>query len=205
MTVRGPAQRKGVAIFDDKIIVPTSDAHILALETKTGRLLWDHEIDTQGETDFHAQVCPHGGEWQSDYWNDRSDRCGRWQFYYCNRSEFRRRRRGASTPSLGQMSQAVIAGTTCHSRNAPVALCGTLAAMMHELNLLYFGPAPTYDTNSLRVRSDAPGVTTDALYTNSTIALNADTGELVWHYPTHAERSTRPRLGLRETDHNAAG
>lgn len=51
-----------------------------------------------------------------------------------------------------------------------------------DLNLLYFGPAPTYDTNSLRVRSNALDVTTDAVYTNSTIALNADTGELIWHY-----------------------
>lgn len=31
-----PSSKKGVAIFDDKIIVPTSDIHILALEAKTG-------------------------------------------------------------------------------------------------------------------------------------------------------------------------
>ena len=33
------SSKKGVAIFDDKIIVPTSDVHILALEAKTGRLI----------------------------------------------------------------------------------------------------------------------------------------------------------------------
>tara|TARA_B110000238_G_scaffold109585_1_gene119231 strand:- start:304 stop:1380 length:1077 start_codon:yes stop_codon:yes gene_type:complete len=53
-----PSSKKGVAIFDDKIIVPTSDVHILALEAKTGRLIWDHEIDTQGETDFQLKSAP---------------------------------------------------------------------------------------------------------------------------------------------------
>ena len=51
-----------------------------------------------------------------------------------------------------------------------------------ELNLIYFGPAPTYDVRPLRKLADAPGITNDALYTNATIALNPDTGKLVWHY-----------------------
>jgi alcohol dehydrogenase (cytochrome c) len=51
-----------------------------------------------------------------------------------------------------------------------------------ELNLVYFGVAPTYDTAPLLHPLNIDGVTNDALYTNATIALNPDTGQLVWYY-----------------------
>ena len=31
-----------MAIYDDKLIVATSDAHIVALDAKTGKIAWDH-------------------------------------------------------------------------------------------------------------------------------------------------------------------
>jgi alcohol dehydrogenase (cytochrome c) len=51
-----------------------------------------------------------------------------------------------------------------------------------DLNLAFFGPGPTYDTGPLRNPAGKPGITNDALYTNATIAINPDTGKLVWHY-----------------------
>ena len=175
------SSKKGVAIFDDKIIVPTSDVHILALEAKTGRLIWDHEIDTQSETDFQLKAAPMvvngkaiigmtgqtsvaGGNFivAIDLESGEED----WRFYTIARPD---------EPGGNTWNNLSLEERTGGSVWNP----GSYDA---ELNLLYFGPAPTYDTNSLRVRSDVPGVTTEALYTNSTIALNADTGELVWHY-----------------------
>ena len=50
-----------------------------------------------------------------------------------------------------------------------------------ELNLAYFGPAQTYDTGPLRVLADE-SFSNDGLYTNSTVALDPDTGRLVWFY-----------------------
>jgi alcohol dehydrogenase (cytochrome c) len=50
------------------------------------------------------------------------------------------------------------------------------------LNLVYFGVAQTYDTGPLRIKSTQPGVSNEALYTDSTLALNPDTGKLVWHF-----------------------
>jgi alcohol dehydrogenase (cytochrome c) len=50
------------------------------------------------------------------------------------------------------------------------------------LNLAFFGPAPTYDTGPLRDPVNRPGITNDALYTNATVAINPDTGKLVWHF-----------------------
>ncbi len=39
-----PAKRN-MAIIDDKLIVATTDAHIIALDTKTGKIVWDHQTD----------------------------------------------------------------------------------------------------------------------------------------------------------------
>ena len=51
-----------------------------------------------------------------------------------------------------------------------------------ELNLVYYGIAPTYDTAPLLVSVDKEGVTNEAMYTNCTVALDADSGKLVWYY-----------------------
>jgi alcohol dehydrogenase (cytochrome c) len=50
------------------------------------------------------------------------------------------------------------------------------------LGLAYFGTGNTYDTGPLLPPSTAPGVTNSALYTNSTIAIDPDTGEVKWAY-----------------------
>src|SRR5260370_16077938 len=51
-----------------------------------------------------------------------------------------------------------------------------------DLNLVFFGPAPTYDTGPLRNPIGRPGITNDALYTNATVAINPDTGKIAWDY-----------------------
>ncbi len=175
------SSKKGVAIYQDKIIVPTSDVHLLALEAKTGKLIWDHEINTNGETDFQIKSAPMvvkgkaiigmtgqtavaGGNFIVAIDLDSGEEA--WRFYTIARPD---------EPGGNTWNNLSLEARTGGSVWNP----GSYDA---DLNLLYFGPAPTYDTNSLRVLSDAPGVSTDALYTNSTIALNADTGELVWHF-----------------------
>jgi alcohol dehydrogenase (cytochrome c) len=51
-----------------------------------------------------------------------------------------------------------------------------------QLKLAYFGVGQTYDTGPLLHLIDAPGVTNDGLYTDSTLAIDPDTGKLVWHF-----------------------
>ncbi|MGE3405006.1 MAG: pyrroloquinoline quinone-dependent dehydrogenase, partial [Vicinamibacterales bacterium] len=51
-----------------------------------------------------------------------------------------------------------------------------------DLNLLFFGTGNTYDTGWIGLPTKTPGVTKDALFTNSTVALHADTGKLAWYY-----------------------
>jgi alcohol dehydrogenase (cytochrome c) len=51
-----------------------------------------------------------------------------------------------------------------------------------ERKLAFFGPAPTYDTGPLRDPVGRRGVTNEALYTNSTVALDPDTGKVAWYF-----------------------
>ena len=49
-------------------------------------------------------------------------------------------------------------------------------------NLAFFGAGNTYDTGPLRDLVHQEGVTNDSLYDDSTLALNPDTGKLVWSF-----------------------
>jgi alcohol dehydrogenase (cytochrome c) len=51
-----------------------------------------------------------------------------------------------------------------------------------ELNLLYFGIGQTYATATLLKPHAATGKSADGLYTDATVALDPDTGRLVWYY-----------------------
>ncbi len=52
-----------------------------------------------------------------------------------------------------------------------------------DLNLVYFGTGNTYDVGTLMTpRAHKSLTNNDALYTDSTLALNADTGKLSWYY-----------------------
>lgn len=173
--------KKGVAIYDDKILVPTSDSHLLALNARTGKLLWDHAIDLKGQNSTWMKSAPiiangkaiigttgqldiEGGNFITAI--DLSTGKEVWRFYSIARP---------GEPNGNSWNGLPLEKRTGGSVWNP----GTYDP---ELNLIYFGPAPTYDTRSLRKLVSAPGITNDGLYTNTTIALNPDTGKLVWHY-----------------------
>jgi len=178
---KSPGMKKGAAIYDDKIVIATSDIHLIALEAKTGKIAWDHKVDGGGEDSFLFRSAPliangkaiigltgrvavEGGDFIFAVDMDTGEEV--WRFYTIARPD----EPGGNTWN----------GLPLEERNGgSIWIPGTFDA---ELNLVYFGPAPTYDTNPLRAVHPDPNMTRDALYTNSTVALDADTGELAWHY-----------------------
>ncbi len=178
-----PANPKiGLALAGDRVLVPTSDMHILALDSKTGTLIWDHAITDrsagpvpmslrsspviaggkviQGIT---ATMAPGGGFIVAiDLMTGEES----WRFYTVARPDGP----GGNTWNDLPLNQR---------SGGSVWVPGSYDA---ELDLVYFGAAPTYDTASLLHAVDKPGVSNDGLYTNSTLALRPATGELVWHY-----------------------
>ena len=173
--------KKGVGIYEDKIIVGTSDIKLIALEAKTGRLAWEHAVDTGGELDHRFKSAPMiindkaifglVGQMQVAGGNfivaiDLQTGEEVWRFYTIARPD----------EAYGNSWN----GMTLEERTG--GSVWTPGSYDPETNLVYFGPAPTYDTVTMRESRNIPGTTSDALYTNSTIALDADTGELVWHF-----------------------
>ena len=179
----GSSQKMGLALHGNKVLVPTSDLHVLALNARTGELIWDHEIAEttpgvrrgynlrsaplvvgdkviQGVT---ASFVPKGGFAVAIDINSGEEV---WRFNTIARPG---ERYGNSWNDVPMEKRS--GGSVWHQ--------GTYDP---ELNLVYFGVAPTYDTGPLLHPVDNESVNTNALYTNCTVAINPDTGELVWHY-----------------------
>ena len=176
-----PSQKKGVALYGDLVFVPTSDLHVLALNARTGGLVWDYKIETSDQYEgYHLRMSPlvvgdtviqgitslripEGG------WIDGIDRLTgerKWRFY--------------TIPRPGEPGGDSWNGIPMEERSG--GSVWNPGAYDPELNLVYFGVAPTYNTAPLLYPVNIDGITNDALYTNATIALNPSTGELVWHY-----------------------
>ena len=176
-----PEGKKGAAIYDNKLVVATSDIHLLALDVKTGQVAWDHAVDVGDEDGFLFRSAPliangkaiigltgrqavEGGDFIFAVDMETGEEV--WRFYTIARPD----EPGGDTWNGLPLDQRT---------GGSVWIPGSFDA---ELNLVYFGPAPTYDTERLRQGPNDINRNNDALYTNSTVALDADTGELVWHY-----------------------
>jgi alcohol dehydrogenase (cytochrome c) len=173
-----PAVKKNMALYSNKLFVGTSDIHVVALDVKTGSVIWDQPIAnaaegwqlTGGPLVTKGKVMQGiGGQVKGGaYIVGLDSETGKeaWRFHSIARPD----EPGGDTWN----------GVPLNQRSG--GSIWTAPSYDPALNLVFFGPAPTYDTGPLRNRASAPGVTNDALYTNSTVALNPDTGKLVWYY-----------------------
>jgi alcohol dehydrogenase (cytochrome c) len=163
---------RGLAILGDKLFMATLDAHVIALDTKTGNLLWDTTAADYREA-YTFTVAPlvvknevivgvSGGEYGvrgfvGAYDADTGQR--RWRF--------------ETVPGPGQPGHDTWAGDSWKTGGAPAWITGSYDP---ELNLIYW---PTGNPSP----SDYGGVRAgDNLYSNCLLALDADTGKLRWHF-----------------------
>ncbi|MEE2776736.1 MAG: PQQ-binding-like beta-propeller repeat protein [Acidobacteriota bacterium] len=172
-------KKMGIALHGDQVLVPTSDMHLVGLHAKTGELLWKHAIAhdrsglglgsaplvagdklVQGVMGFFVP----GGPFIVAVNLDTGEEA--WRFHTIARPG---EPGGDSWNGLALERRS--GGNVWHQ--------GTYDA---DLNLVYYGPTATYDLTPLREPIDEEGVTNDALFTNTTLALNADTGELIWYF-----------------------
>ncbi len=191
---------KNLAIYGEMLYVPTADGHIVALNVKTGALLWDQQVLGPQENSHHLHldggpIVAHGkvimgasgcNTYPGGCFIIGLDaRTGNqvWRFNTIARP--------------GQPGGDSWNGAPVEQRfGGSVWTSGSYDA---ALNLAYFGVGQTYDTATLLQPhpkgGSAPGKDTssnnngngndngsDALYTDSTVALNPDTGKLAWYY-----------------------
>jgi len=173
----GPSVKRAISIYGTRLYVPTSDSHIVALDAMTGEVAWDTPI-ADPEAGFRMTGGPlvaagkvmigtvgraEGGNFITALDAETGEEA--WRFY--------------TIAQPGQPGGDTWNGLERLARNgASVWVPGSYDP---ELNLAFFGPAQTYDTGPLRVLADE-SFSNDGLYTDSTIALDPDTGRLVWFY-----------------------
>jgi alcohol dehydrogenase (cytochrome c) len=162
---------RGFAVWHDKLYMSTLDAHLVALDMKTGKVVWDLEI-AQPKDGFAGTAAPllvkdklivglAGGEYAirgfiSAY--DPQDGHELWRFNTVP---------GPGQPGFDTWSAQWDKG------GGPAWLTGSYDP---DLNLIYWG---TGNPNPDFFGGDRKG---DNLYTGSLVALDADTGTLKWHY-----------------------
>jgi alcohol dehydrogenase (cytochrome c) len=173
-----PTVKRNMALYGDKLYVGTSDVHVVALDVKTGAVVWDTTLAAEG-SGFGLSGGPlvargkimqgvngqaPGGAYIVGLDAETGEEA--WRFH--------------SIARPGEPGGDSWNGLPLEKRTGgSVWTAGSYDA---ERNLAFFGPAPTYDTGPLRDPIAQRGVTNDALYTNATVALEPDTGKLAWHF-----------------------
>jgi len=164
---------RGFAILGDRLFMTTLDAHLVALDTKTGAVVWDAIIEDY-KNGYAATPAPlvvkdkvivgsSGGENPTRGSIQAYDaQTGKllWRFY--------------TIPNPGEKGSETWPSPEVMIRGGAAAwVTGTYDP---DLNLVYYGtgnPNPDY------YGAERLG---DNLYTCSIVALDADTGELKWYY-----------------------
>lgn len=171
--------KRNFAIYGDKLYLSTTDSHVITLDVKTGKLVWDHAFPdskdfriTSGPLIVNGKViqgvasCPAGGCYIIGM--DANDGNELWRF------------RTVALP--GQPGEHTWNGLPAEERWG--ASVWTTGSYDPDLNLIYYGTGNTYGWQLLerggpnKTKRD----TKDGLYIDSTVALNPDTGKLAWHY-----------------------
>ena len=177
-----PSLKRGMSIYGDRLFVPTSDAHVVALDAKTGDVVWDRQVGdldaglrmTGGTLVARGKVMV-GTTGRHDGGNyivalDVESGEEAWRF--------------GTIPGPEEPGGHTWNGLPHDARNgASVWIPGSYDPVN---NLALFGTGNTYDTAPLRDPVGPPGTNNDGLYLDATLALNPDTGELAWHFQHQA-------------------
>ena len=175
----GGRPNRGLAILGSTLFLGTLDAHLVAIDALSGKLIWNttvadaRDAGCQGGPCYVITLAPlivkdkvivgvGGGEGRTRgflaaFDSQSGDEV--WRFY--------------AIPAAGEPGNNTWSGDSWKIGGAPVWNTGAFDA---DLNLTYWGtgnPYPPWDGSSREG---------DNLYSNCVVALDADTGKLRWHY-----------------------
>jgi alcohol dehydrogenase (cytochrome c) len=166
-----PSFKKSLAILDNLLFVPTSDSHMVALNIKSGAVVWNQAVADNRSAIVGGPII---AKRNVIFGTRGPNAC----IVALDSSTGKEVWRFATIPKPGEPGGDSWNGVPFEKRSG--GTIWTVGSYAADANLVFFGPAPTYDTGPLRNR--IPGGNNDALYTNETLALNPETGKLVWHF-----------------------
>ena len=163
---------RGVAILGETLFMSTLDAHLVAIDARTGNLLWDAEV-AEHSSGYSKTAAPMivkdkvvtgiaGGEFGIRGFIDAYDAATgelAWRAY--------------TIPGPGEFGNDTWSGDSWKTGCSATWITG---AYDPDLNLVYWGtgnPGPDWNGDA-RLG--------DNLYSDSALALNGDTGEIEWYF-----------------------
>jgi alcohol dehydrogenase (cytochrome c) len=170
---------KSLAIFQDVILYTAPDSHVVGIDARSGQMRWETKVDTRGNTSgpivaegkvISGGAC--GGNRNNCYISAHDAVTGKevWRFY--------------TTPALGEPGDETWGGAALNNRQA--STWGLPGSYDPVRKLTYWGVAnPMPDHRSARHDGNIDAVSRSApadLYSNSTVALDPNTGKLSWYY-----------------------
>jgi alcohol dehydrogenase (cytochrome c) len=163
---------RGLAILGDKVFMGTLDAHVIALDAKTGNVVWDvTAVDYRGGYSFTLAPLAiknlvilgvSGGEYGIRGFIDAYDAATgerKWRFY--------------TTPGPGEPGHDTWEGDSWKIGGAPAWITGTFDPATNTTFWTTGNPSPS---------NRGIGRAGDNLYSNTLLALDPDAGKLKWHF-----------------------
>ena len=180
-----PTVKRGMALYRDRLYIGTSDANVIALDAKTGTLVWDTRIgDTRVREGVAGGVLAARGKIMvGTTGTGVGAKPGGPQIVGLDADTGSIAWRVNTIAQPGQPGGDSWNGIPVEKRSG--ASVWTTGSYEPATGLAFFGTGNTYDTGPLLPPSTAPGVTNTALYTNTTLAIDPDTGRIVWHFQHH--------------------
>ncbi len=163
---------RGLAILGDKVFLGTLDAHVVALDARTGNVVWDKEAFDY-RTGYSITLAPlvvknlvlvsvSGGEYGIRGFIDAYDANSgerKWRFY--------------TVPGPGEPGHETWEGDSWKIGGAPAWITGTYDPVTNTAFWTTGNPSPS---------NRGEGRAGDNLYSNSLLALDADSGKLKWYF-----------------------
>lgn len=174
---RDITQPRGVSLYGSALYASTVDNHVMALDAKTGELRWDRQVTNSGKFTFTAPpLAANGKVFQaSAMCTARGARCFMTALDAATGEEIWRT---YTIPGDGEPGSESWGDTPAGQRSGAGSWSG--ASYDYDKGQIIFGTGNTYGVaNLLR---NGPANIPAALYTNTTIKLDAQTGKVVWSY-----------------------
>lgn len=175
--------KRNMAIYGDKLFVATSDDHLVALDVKTGKIAWDHQVAdwTQGWR-YSSGPFMAGGVLTAGM-----SGCNQAQVGGCfitghdpdTGNELWRLHTIAQPGDPNENTWNGLPITARFGGSAWIA-----GSYDPEQNTLFYGVGQPYPwiAEMRGTLPKKPGFENNALYTNSTLAIDPSTGKLKWHF-----------------------
>lgn len=171
---RGHRTNRGVGLHGDKVFVTAQDAVVVALDALTGEVVWEQAVEDY-RTGYYMTMAPLVANGKVLVGASGGERGIRGFVAALDAVDGHEVWRTYTIPGPGEPGNDSWPGDSWQTGGASIWVTGSYDP---ELNLTYWGtgnPGPW-------VGDARPG---DNLYTNSVVALDADTGELKAHHQYH--------------------